>query len=666
MRIRSSSLGLALFAILGIFVVILLYFVGHKPFTVELAGAIAQLAWHLLVAGWVIAASAGLGSWLIEKIFNSGQGSALQQAVLQFGLGAGCLSLFVLLLGSLVGLSIWGCVAGLTLLLLLFHRRVGRWIQDMRAGIGGLLSEHSPLIGWCAGLIGALLVCTLLISLAPPLKFDALVYHLLLPQAYLGQGKVTYFDWHAMSGMPQNAEMLFTLASALGGASTAAVLAWGWGVVALLGLLDFWKEHLSLTAAWVGAASLMAGFTTAMLLGWGYVEWLVILFATSALLCLDAWLRQEKPSWLILGGVFIGFAVGTKYTSAVLGLCALAAVGVAVLRRRQSFLPAALRLGLPALAAALPWFIKNLLTTGNPVYPFLVPSGAMTSVRLSVYQSLPPWGNFLDILILPLRASLIGRESGDGYTASIGPLLVGLALFAWVGWRGHKPEQRSLFETSAVLTISGVLLWTIGNQLSGNLIQTRLYFSLFPALATLAVFGFWGLERLQVGQVRVGRILAALVLLPLAFNTLEVASSVIKTEVPQVLLGYKSTQSYLADNLGWYQPAMQAIQDLPEGKRALLLFEPRSLYCFPKCAPDEILDHWKRDRAELQDAAAIRARWLQQGFTHLLFYRTGAEFLVEANDPHHTSADLQVLKQFLDTLPKPTDFGGVYQLYSIE
>ena len=110
---------------------------------------------------------------------------------------------------------------------------------------------------------------------------------------------------------------------------------------------------------------------------------------------------------------------------------------------------------------------------------------------------------------------------------------------------------------------------------------------------------------------------------------------------------------------------MQAVGELPEGDMTQLLFEPRSLYCAPRCKPDEILDRWKRDRAALHDAQAIRQAWLKEGITPILFYRTGADFLVEAKDPHHTPEDLQALKDFLNTLPPPVDFGGVYQLYSI-
>jgi len=111
---------------------------------------------------------------------------------------------------------------------------------------------------------------------------------------------------------------------------------------------------------------------------------------------------------------------------------------------------------------------------------------------------------------------------------------------------------------------------------------------------------------------------------------------------------------------------MQAIKDLPQGSMTQLLFEPRSLYCAPFCKPDEILDRWKSYRSVFHEPQAIRQAWLKEGITHVLFYRTGADFLVDANDPHHTREDLQALKDFLSTLPPPVDFGGVYQLYTIQ
>jgi len=182
----------------------------------------------------------------------------------------------------------------------------------------------------------------------------------------------------------------------------------------------------------------------------------------------------------------------------------------------------------------------------------------------------------------------------------------------------------------------------------------------------LGAAGFWGIRRIELANIRLGMIFSALVVLVLGLNLVEVGADVARQGALQVVLGITDQEHYLADNLGWFQPAMQAVRQLPAGDRTLLLFETRSLYCMPRCAPDEILDRWKRDRAALHDAELIRQSWLDAGFTHVLFYRTGADFLVEANDPHHTQADLDALKAFLNTLPPPVDFGGVYQLYSLK
>ncbi len=112
---------------------------------------------------------------------------------------------------------------------------------------------------------------------------------------------------------------------------------------------------------------------------------------------------------------------------------------------------------------------------------------------------------------------------------------------------------------------------------------------------------------------------------------------------------------------------MQAINDLPQGSQALLLYEPRSLYCQPRCTGDAIMDRWKQARALYEDdAGKIRTAWIAQGFTHLLVYRQGVEFLVAANDPNHTPDDLRTLNAFLSGLPQPEKLGGIYELYSLK
>jgi hypothetical protein len=391
-----------------------------------------------------------------------------------------------------------------------------------------------------------------------------------------------------------------------------------------------------------------------------------LLFGFCVLVLLERWQRKLDLLSLLLAGAFAGLAVGTKYTSGVLGLAAVAALAWHIWKRRipwQTGLLDILKFGGAALVAAAPWLLKNLITTGNPAYPFFFASGAMTPLRLEVYQSVPPYGNWLDLVLLPLRATLLGTDGGDGYMVALGPLLLGFGLFAWLGRERRTPEQQTALENAAIIALAGLAVWAIANRFSGNLIQTRYYFTLFPAFTTLAAFGYWGLSRVSLPQVRLNRLFTTLVLLVLAFNLIEVGAFSWKSGAPQASAGLVSGEDYLADNLGWFQPAMQAIHDLPDSSSVLMLYEARSLYCAPKCSPDEILDRWKRSYNTLGDSQSILRSWRQEGYTHVLVYTAGVDFMRTANDPHHPLNELTALDAFLAQLPAPQTFGSSYSLY---
>lgn len=654
------SLLLPLAALLVCFGLIAAYYAAHKPFTPELALGLTLAAWRMLVAGGILTLAGGLGL----RLWSCAEQPVLVRLALQAGLGLGIFSLGILAVGSTVGLPGWLWWLLLAALALLLRRSALNWLRQW-AGLAELWRESGRFARWLAVVIALLFLLMLMVALAPPLHFDSLAYHLVMPRAYLDAGRIAYLPWIVMTGMPQATEMLHTWAMALGGSEAATTLVWFIGLVACAGLLGYLRRAWDARAAWVGLAALLGGYTPVKLLSGGYVDWAVFLYALGALALLETWRKEGNNRALLAAGLFTGLAVGAKYTSGVLALAGLAVVLWIGRRQGKKVLLSALRYGLPALIAALPWFARNALATGNPLYPFFFTGGAVTPLRLAVYQHLPPWGNWMDVLLLPFRATLLGADSGDGYMFSAGPLLLGLGLLAWLLPGQFTPAQRINRGLTSLLGAVGLAAWALGNQLSGNLIQTRYYFSIFPAFAALAAAGDFLLRQVNLPRVRLERVGAALVLLVLGLNALEAGSAVLKQGAPQAALGLKSQSAYLAENLGWFQPAMQAVGDLPEGQRALLLYEPRSLYCVPRCAPDEILDRWKRTRA-LQSVGAVKQLWRAEGFTHILLYRQGVKFLVESGDPHHPPEDLEALNQFLAYLAPPVDFGGVYELYALD
>lgn len=666
------KLLLPISAFLWLIFILVLYYAGHKPAEPDQFAALLLAVWRLLAVSGLTILAGGLG----RLILRGETLHPLTRLALQAGLGFGLLGLGVLVVGTTIGLPAWLPWAALGFLGVVLHRSMWAWLGGWR-GLVALWRECGVFERILAGLVGIIFLAALGVALAPPLHFDSLVYHMVMPDAYLRDGRVSYLPWIVMSGMPQTAELLYTWMIALAGNPAAAVLGWMFGLLSVLGLLGCLRQAFDARAAWVGAAALLAGFTPAWLLAGGYVDWLVFLLSSGALVMLAAWREDGSRRSLMLAALFTGLAVGSKYTSGVLALAALAVLAWHAWKRRAAFIPAVFAFSGVALLAALPWLVKNAVSTGNPFYPFFFTGGAMTAVRLQVYQHLSAWGNWLDFVFLPVRATYLGFDAGDGYMFAPGALLLGLGGLAWLANRRYEPQPpatdsgeppyTALRDTAAVLAAGGLLLWALGNQYSGNLIQTRYYFSVFPAFVVLAAAGDVGLRRLRLGPVRMGRLAAALILLILGLNTLEVNLASWRSGALQAVMGLKSQEAYLADALGWFQPAMKAVRELPDGQRAQLIYEPRSLYCAPRCLPDEILDRWKRMWLEQGgNPAAIRAAWRQAGITHLLVYRQGMRFLLEAADPHHPPDDLQALENYLDTLPAPVDFGGVYALYSVE
>ncbi len=644
------------------FGIIVLYFAGHKPFSPEQGLAVALAVWRLLVAAVILALGGGLGTLLYRR----SDLPALTQAALQAGLGTGILALGLLILGTLA-LPRWLLwLLPLVLGGLLFKPAVA-WARQWRS-LTGLLRQSDRFGRWIAALTGLSLLAALFVALAPPLKWDALVYHLVLPQAYLDAGRVAYLPWMMKSGMPQNTEMLYTWAVALGGGQAAAVLGWMIAVTTAAGLLAYTAWRLDLRPAWAGAAALLAGFSVAAAAAWAYVDWMSLFLGLGMLVSLDLFRRNGERREAFFAGAFAGLALATKYPAGVLGLAGLAALAWHLWRRRDPKAVLWQSVGLYALGGGLPvlpWLVKNLLTTGNPLYPLFFTSGAMSAVRTEVYTHLPPFGNWADLVLLPLRATYLGFEAADGYSAAVGPLLLGLGALAWLGRRHLPAESRPALENGAAIAVPGLIVWIVGNQLSGFLIQTRFYFGLFSAFAVLSAAGFLGLDCLRLPTLRLGRIVSALVLLVSAFSALEMSLAALQQGAPQTVLGIKSEQSYLTDNLGWYWPAVEGLRDLPAGSKTLLLLEPRSYYCAPLCSPDETLDRWKRDWLSLKDPDAILTSWRAQGYTHILFYKAGEGFMRSTGDIHHTEPEWQALDAFLSRLPDPVEYGGVYERYEI-
>ena len=614
------------------------YVYTHKAFSPEMLLAVIKNIWLLGLPLLLLSLSGGLGR-KIYKLLRIDQSLSTFTCL---AIGLGIFSLLILFVGVFIGVKAWlfGLLAG-ALAAWLWREMVEFWQQVWQAWLN--LLPDQPAEKTFAFVAGLILLANLSVALAPPLAFDALVYHLTLPLRYLQAGQIIYISDIMFWGMPQLAEMHYLFLLALGGESAPAVLGWMLGFLTLLALGQYVSQKFDRPAAWFAIAALLSGFTFSRLLGMAYIEWFLLLYALIWWQVLErVLLPGSERRWIVLLAIMAGFALSLKYTAGMLVLLTI----LALLSRRRGWrdkFADVLFFGFIVTAVSLPWWIKNLSWTGNPFYPLLFPAGAMDATRYDFYHNIPSSMTLLQVLGLPWYTSTWGVEGKLGPSASIGPLLLAFWPLAYLTWRGWTEDQRRLIRLATMVLLAGFVVWGVASFQNGLLVQTRLFIVIFPVWAILSAAGFKSAMRIRLASVRLGRIALAIALMFLVFNVFETLSEVLPKRAIEANFGLFSREAYLERNLGDLYNASKIIQQLPPDSKVLMLWETRSFYCAPVCDPDEIIDRWYHEARLHNSAEEIQAAWLDQGYTHMLIWEQGFEFVRDFDNAKFNQRDWLLL-----------------------
>ncbi len=587
-------------------------------------------------------------------------------SIIQVLIGFGILSLFTLFLGLLWKINNTIIMIKLVVGILIFSKSILQWLKFTFDSIKSAFTDQSVFEKIIISYLSVIFIIQLFQSFAPPVKYDALIYHLTLPKIYLQQEKISDIPWLVMSGMPQTTEMLYLDVMSVAGETAPLVLNWSFGLLTAFGLFGFIKERVNPKSALIGVASLFSGYTIVASLSWGYVDWAACMFGMGMVVCLNQFLREKSGPTIFLSGLFAGLAFSTKYPAGVLFLCGFLVLSIYIWIRKIRFFKHIWQYFLGAAIFAFPWLIKNLVLTGNPVYPFFFASGAMDATRIAVYQGALPYGNLLDLFLLPIRATIQGIDGTNGYSVSIGPLFLALSILVLLGWEKINPVEKVEIKFWGMFALIGISIWAIGNQISGFLIQTRFYYALFPVFSILAAYGYNNLEKNMGNKKWLATMGQAAIILVLLLNFIQISKDLVKKGTFSYLFAFENRQTYLEDNLGWYALAMNEMSNLTPESKIISIFEPRGYECVPKCDPDEILDHWKIAYSKNKDFQSIQEAWVNAGYTHIFVNQQGIDFLKVNPDPHHPVDELLELESFLSTTQLIKDYDGIYRLYKIQ
>ncbi|MBN1666256.1 MAG: hypothetical protein JW862_04185, partial [Anaerolineales bacterium] len=410
-----------------------------------------------------------------------------------------------------------------------------------------------------------------------------------------------------------------------------------------------------------------------LLASWAYTDFTLAYFCLAVLFSLTGWRRAQGRTalpWLLLAASNAGMAMGVKYTSFILPISAVLLLfwwGRHQLRR--AWRPVLL-FSLVALLIASPWYLRNLFQTGNPVYPFVFGGQNWDTFRAAMYADAGTgigW-DAVEILLLPFNATL-GHRDANFYDGRLGPLFLLLApLTLWVLWdapRRPAAQRQTLFVITVFSGLS-LLIWVLGVVTSSALWQTRL---LFPALLPLALptaLGFLVATRLDTSHLRLSFILNFAVLAVVSLTLIDAGIGVIRRNPLAYATGLETRAAYL----GRVQPAhaegMALLDQTPPDAKIYFLYEPRTYYAARLSQPDPILDNFLHDLYLYQDAAGVLQAWRAQGYTHLLLYQNGLDFMIENRPDLYPLEDQEVIAQVLRALDwQASSSSQAYQLYRL-
>ncbi len=641
-----------LFAILAVFYLI------QKPLTPTTVQALMRSVLDVAVALGIVGLGAALGRRILVWL-DLADLPPSDLVWLAPALGLGGLGLIGL------GLGLAGrrpLVYGLGLV------GIGLLVRDGLA-LGRQLIGWRPRLAvgrWGRRYLALTLALTALLALTPPTSWDGLFYHLTGPALYIAQGQIALLDVNIPHlAFPSLMEMLFGLAMLLRSDVAAKLLHLTYGLLLAALVYRLSQRWQGREAAGWSLLLLAAMPMVAVLAAWAYNDLALAFYQLAALYALLAWQETQRWGWLGASGLLSGLALGLKYTAFLLPLVGLIYLFWQPHHRRRAALTFALLTGL----AALPWYLRNWAFTGNPVYPFLVGffgGRDWDGFRAAWYAHAGTGIGWrpLDILALPATMTL-GLRDANYYDGRMGPLFLALApALLWLIVQIRRRERwMALLGGFAAIQ---ALVWTLGVIQSRALFQARLFLPGFVALIPLFSETLVQIPILDRRKFSLSAFVQMLVGVVLAFNLVSQTLDVLRLNPFGYLIGDENRSAYLGRVLGDHYRALERLGEVvAEDGRVLFLWEPRSYYSPRPAQPDAILDNWSHLLHLYGDEERVAAHLRAEGFTHVLLYQWGLDFVIKEGESPLPPEDVERLQAFVERRLMLVETVGLYRLYRL-
>ncbi len=417
---------------------------------------------------FVLLASAGLGS---PALLSLGvRGGWLSR--LAMGLGVGGMAIYALALAGLAFPVLAWLTVAVGLIAPLAERVAGTWSEAVEGSWlrRKTMSRTGPapaIRSLSFDLFESILIASMLVLLAvafagamvPPVTYDTVAYHLVLPQQQIMIHKATPTPWFLASSLPFLVHAGYLWAQLLGGEWRGpAVVDWAVGVGATTAVFRL-AAAAGLARPNALAAALIWHATPIVLLEMQspLSDLQPCLYAVLALAAFLRWRAGGQPRGWAVAAAWCGLGGACKYVAALVlaAMVPLVLVGPgrAMLRGRRVLVMAAL-----AGLAVMPVLARNWLCDGAPLFPFL--TGAPQGAKLVA------WNRGISAVertacnaaSSPVRMAWDGKRFASRDLWQVGFLFASIAFLPLFGWRA-RPRGWGVHRSIGWLALTAAALW---------------------------------------------------------------------------------------------------------------------------------------------------------------------------------------------------------------
>ncbi len=483
-----------------------------------------------------------------------------------------------------------------------------------------------------------LLLIEIILNLTPPIARDALIHHLAIPKLWLKNGGFYDIKWAEFSYYPMNVDLLYFIPLYFKKDFLANFIHMGFGIGTALLIYHYLKNKMSRIAGLLGILVFLSTPVVIRSSTQAYVDLGLTFFTTVSLLAFiryrDGGFKEFK--WLFLSSVAMGLALGTKY-NALIALFFLSTAIVFVYSKDTGKQWKAIKCGLIFFLISLflfsPWLIKNLILTGNPLYPLFngifninhisTQEGMYSVVSGNTYRGLfqtreVMFGEgFWETVLIPIRFFFQGQDDIPRYFDGVlNPVLLILSPFALMNKSDYRDKLFFIYFAVFFVLIAFFL----------DEIRIRYILPVVPVLSILTVMGLiniwkWAMNTSIPFRNILTTALLTIFILMMSKNIFYIKNYYQKISPANYVLGKESKDEFITRHISSY-PAIKYINaHTPENAKIRLIFFAQRGYYLDRIYEDDLsfgADEIRGLVANSHEDKSFQAYIRSLGCTHLL------------------------------------------------